>query len=124
MGLHFDASSGFEVTRAMLAGIPASKISLSSQEFPENFSELFSSGISFNACSLMQLEAFGKLFPGRACGIRFNPGKGSGGTTKTNVVSPLVCHHYESQNIFIFNYNYDRGDHPLPLGYGMNTCTK
>ena len=40
-------------------------------------------GIEFNACSLTQLETFGKLFPGGKCGVRFNPGKGSGGTGKT-----------------------------------------
>ena len=31
MGLHIDASSGFEVHRAMAAGIPAKNMSLSSQ---------------------------------------------------------------------------------------------
>jgi diaminopimelate decarboxylase len=63
-GLNFDASSGYEVQRAMRAGIPAEKISLSSQEFPSNFQELMATGIEFNACSLHQLEQFGLLFPG------------------------------------------------------------
>jgi diaminopimelate decarboxylase len=31
LGLHIDASSGYEIERAMRAGIPASHISLSSQ---------------------------------------------------------------------------------------------
>lgn len=44
--------------------------------------------MEFNACSLSQLEKFGQLFPGAKCGIRFNPGKGSGGTGKTNVGGP------------------------------------
>jgi len=88
LGLHFDASSGYEVSRALRAGIPASHISLSSQEFPADFAELYSLGLEFNACSLTQLENFGKLFPGGRCGIRFNPGKGSGGTGKTNVGGP------------------------------------
>jgi len=88
MGLHIDASSGYEVQRAMRAGIPASHISLSSQEFPKNFKEIYDLGIEFNACSLHQLESFGKLFPGGKCGLRFNPGKGSGGTGKTNVGGP------------------------------------
>jgi diaminopimelate decarboxylase len=87
-GLCFDASSGYEVMRALAAKIPPHKISLSSQEFPTNFSELFSLGIEFNACSLHQLEQFGKLFPGGSCGVRFNPGLGSGGTEKTNVGGP------------------------------------
>ena len=41
MGLHFDASSGFEVHRAVKAGIPAEHMSLSSQEFPLDFKELY-----------------------------------------------------------------------------------
>ena len=88
MGLHFDASSGYEVQRAIHAGIPASHISLSSQEFPKNFKELYEEGIEVNLCSLDQIEKFGKLFPGGKCGLRFNPGKGSGGTGKTNVGGP------------------------------------
>lgn len=63
-GLSFDASSGYEVSRAQRAGIAAEKISLSSQEFPSNFQELMATGIEFNACSLHQLEQFGKHFPG------------------------------------------------------------
>jgi diaminopimelate decarboxylase len=63
-GLNFDASSGYEVKRAMRAGIAAEKISLSSQELPADFKELMSLGIEFNACSLHQLEEFGKHFPG------------------------------------------------------------
>jgi diaminopimelate decarboxylase len=88
-GLNFDASSGFEVHRAMKAGIPAVRMSMSSQEMPRDFKALFEIGIAFNACSLSQLETFGQLFPGGACGLRFNPGVGSGGTAyKTNVGGP------------------------------------
>lgn len=83
MGINFDASSGYEVTRLIRAGTLPQSISLSSQEMPDNFKELYEKGIEFNACSLNQLETFGKLFPGGSCGIRFNPGKGSGGTGKT-----------------------------------------
>lgn len=83
MGVGFDASSGFEVRRAIKAGVKPQDISLSSQELPEDFKELIELGIEFNACSLKQLETFGKLFPGRECGVRFNPGQGSGGTGKT-----------------------------------------
>ncbi len=88
MGLHFDASSGFEVERAMHAGVAADKLCLSAQELPENFRELIEVGIRFNACSLRQLETFGELFSGGRCGLRFNPGLGSGGTGKTNVGGP------------------------------------
>ncbi len=83
MGINFDASSGYEVERAIRSGVPPSWISLSSQELPSNFESLYKQGIEFNACSLFQLESFGKLFPGGKCGVRFNPGKGSGGTGKT-----------------------------------------
>lgn len=83
LGLNFDASSGFEVRRAILAGVSPQDISLSSQELPQDFKELIELGIEFNACSLKQLDTFGRLFPGGSCGVRFNPGKGSGGTGKT-----------------------------------------
>lgn len=83
MGICFDASSGYEVRRAVMAGVNPQDISLSSQELPHDFQELIELGIEFNACSLKQLETFGQLFPKRGCGVRFNPGKGSGGTGKT-----------------------------------------
>ena len=89
-GLHFDASSGWECDRLLKAGIAANKISLSTQEMPPktDFSRLYEAGVQFNACSLSQLETFGSLFPGREVGVRFNPGLGSGGTSKTNVGGP------------------------------------
>jgi diaminopimelate decarboxylase len=95
--IHIDASSGYEVRRAMAAGIPADHISLSTQELPEDFAELVDMGIKLNACSVDQLERFGKHFAGKNAkvGIRVNPGVGSGGfsgstTTfsKTNVGGP------------------------------------
>lgn len=87
-GLHIDASSGHECQRALRAGIPAANISLSTQEFPVDFAELYRTGICFNACSLSQLVQFGEAFPGGELGLRFNPGLGSGGTVKTNVGGP------------------------------------
>ena len=47
-GIHIDASSGFEVKRAMSAGIPAENISLSTQELPENFAEIIKLGVKIN----------------------------------------------------------------------------
>lgn len=88
MGLHFDASSIYEVRRAMRAGISPEKISLSTQELPEDFSDEIKAGVRVNACSLDQLERYGKAFPGTRVGVRFNPGIGSGGTGKTNVGGP------------------------------------
>ena len=88
LGLHIDASSGYEVERAIRAGVAPEKISLSSQEFPDNFKAIFDQGISFNACSLNQIERFGHFYPDGELGLRFNPGVGSGGTNKTNVGGP------------------------------------
>ena len=81
MGICFDASSGFEVLRLVRAGITPTDISLSSQELPTNLKELIQLGIKFNACSIHQLTAYGRLYPGGTCGIRFNPGQGSGGNS-------------------------------------------
>eukprot|EP00316_Scyphosphaera_apsteinii_P011813 CAMPEP_0119310704 /NCGR_PEP_ID=MMETSP1333-20130426/19786_1 /TAXON_ID=418940 /ORGANISM="Scyphosphaera apsteinii, Strain RCC1455" /LENGTH=429 /DNA_ID=CAMNT_0007314935 /DNA_START=142 /DNA_END=1431 /DNA_ORIENTATION=+ len=91
LGLHIDASSGYEVRRAIAAGIAPERMSLSSQELPDDLDELLKLGIKFNACSLRQLCAFGKLRRGTRgdqLGLRFNPGQGSGGTGKTNVGGP------------------------------------
>ena len=87
-GLNIDASSGYEVRRAVKAGFDYADISLSTQEFPDFFPELVERGLKVNACSLSQLEAFGEAFPGGEIGLRFNPGLGSGGTGKTNVGGP------------------------------------
>jgi diaminopimelate decarboxylase len=100
-GLHIDASSGYECERALRAGVPAAHISLSTQEFPDNFRRLFESGVRFNACSLNQLRRFGEQFPGRELGLRINPGLGSGGTVKTNVGGPAssfgIWHEYRAE---------------------------
>lgn len=87
-GLHIDASSGYEVHRAMRLGIPAEKISLSSQELPADFAGLYELGLRINACSLHQLARLGERLAGRDIGLRFNPGAGSGGTNRTNVGGP------------------------------------
>ena len=88
LGLNFDASSGWEVRRAIHAGVAPEKISLSSQELPEDFAELLKLGVQVNACSLNQIERIGHALPGHTIGVRFNPGRGSGGTGKTNVGGP------------------------------------
>ena len=87
-GLQIDASSGHEVRRAIAAGVPAANISLSTQELPADFAELYELGIEINACSLSQLERFGQACPGKTIGLRFNPGSGSGGNNRTNVGGP------------------------------------
>mmetsp|Transcript_42305 Transcript_42305/g.47269 ORF Transcript_42305/g.47269 Transcript_42305/m.47269 type:complete len:496 (+) Transcript_42305:131-1618(+) len=96
-GIHIDASSGFEVKRAVSAGIPPENISLSTQELPDNFADLIKMGVNINACSVSQVERIGKAFAGtgQKIGIRVNPGTGSGGFSsstsgfsKTNVGGP------------------------------------
>ncbi len=85
MGIQIDASSVYEVQRALLAGVPAKQILLTSQEISAKLPELIKQGIEFNACSLHQLETYGKAFPGSSVGIRINPGEGSGFDARVNV---------------------------------------
>lgn len=87
-GMHIDASSGYEVERALIAGISPNKILLSAQELAHNLQTIIPKGVQFNACSLRQIQAFGEIFPGHEIGLRFNPGLGSGGTKRTNVGGP------------------------------------
>lgn len=87
-GFQIDASSIHEVYRALRAGFAPGEISLSSQELPADLSGPFAEGLKVNACSLDQLDRYGRAYPGNAVGLRFNPGLGSGGTAKTNVGGP------------------------------------
>lgn len=87
-GIKIDASSGYEVERAIKAGIEPADILLTSQELPKNLKDLVQKGVHFNACSLHQLEVYGKLFPDSEVSVRINPGIGSGHSTKTNVGGP------------------------------------
>jgi diaminopimelate decarboxylase len=87
-GVGIDASSGYEAERALAAGVSPSQIQLTSQEVPGNLKELIEQGISFNACSLFQLEQFGEIFPGKEVSIRVNPGLGAGFSNRTNVGGP------------------------------------
>ena len=87
-GLHIDASSGYEVHRAMRAGVPAAHIQLTAQQLPDDLKALVEQGVRFNACSLHQLETYGKLFPNTDVSVRINPGLGSGHVNRTNVGGP------------------------------------
>ncbi|RHX79456.1 diaminopimelate decarboxylase [Leptospira yasudae] len=84
-GIQIDASSEYEAMRAIHYGFKPEQIMLTSQELAKNLKELVEKGMVFNACSLRQLEAFGKIFPGKEVSVRFNPGLGSGQTKKTDV---------------------------------------
>lgn len=127
IGLAIDASSGFEVRRALRAGFSPGQISLSTQELPEDFAELVSQGVQVNACSLSQLQRLGSAFPGHPFGLRFNPGLGSGGTGKTNVGGPSssfgIWHEYADEaaaiaaqynlNIFRIHTHIGSGSDPV-----------
>lgn len=86
-GIHIDASSEYEVERAILAGFAPNEILLTSQEIPEKerLKKIVQRGTEYNACSLQQLEIYGSLFPDSSVSIRINPGLGSGSTKKTDV---------------------------------------
>jgi len=107
-GIHIDASSLYEVKRALMVGITPEKISLTAQELQsltgargqadgvslEEIADWFKAGLLFNAASMQQIQWYGECrakfpeaFPA-TLGIRFNPGEGSGGNNKTNVGGP------------------------------------
>lgn len=88
MNVHFDASSSYEVKRLLMIGIEPDKIQLTAQELAPNLKELVEKGVLFNACSLRQLETYGKLFPGKGVCVRINPGIGSGHANRVNVAGP------------------------------------
>src|SRR4030088_2932441 len=84
LGLHVDASSDFEVERALRAGFPPERIQLTSQMPSRRLADHVRRGVLFNACSLHQLEEFGQVAPGGEVSVRINPGLGSGSTKRTN----------------------------------------
>jgi diaminopimelate decarboxylase len=90
LGLHIDASSDHEVERALRAGFPPAAIQLTSQMPSPRLGDLLARGILYNACSLHQLEAFGRLAPGREVSVRMNPGLGTGATNRTNTGGPAA----------------------------------
>lgn len=80
LGLSFDASSFWEVRRALHAGVAADKILLTAQQadFGGGLDELLDLGLGFDAGSLRQLETYGRARPGGRISVRLNPGFGSG----------------------------------------------
>ena len=98
LGLHVDASSDHEVERALRAGFAPAAIQLTSQMPSPRLAEHLDRGVLYNACSLHQLEAFGRLAPGHEISARMNPGLGSGATNRTNTGGPAssfgIWHEY------------------------------
>lgn len=87
-GLGIDASSVYEVERAIRAGYGTELISISTQELTEEIKYFIRDGVKVNLCSLNQIHRFGSWLPNERVGLRFNPGMGSGGTNRTNVGGP------------------------------------
>jgi diaminopimelate decarboxylase len=98
LGLHIDASSDWEVERALSAGFTPAQIQLSSQMPSTRLGEHVRRGVLLNACSLHQLEAIGRAAPGHSVAVRMNPGLGSGSTKRTNTGGPAssfgIWHEY------------------------------
>jgi diaminopimelate decarboxylase len=88
LGIHIDASSDWEVERALRAGFAAEQILLTSQMPSRRLAEHIARGILLNACSLHQLESIGQAAPGHPIAVRMNPGLGSGSTKRTNTGGP------------------------------------
>ncbi len=68
-----DASSEYEVYRAISAGVDPKKISISAQELSTDLWKLLDTGVFFTATSLHQIEEVWKLRPKSKIWIRLNP---------------------------------------------------
>src|SRR5574342_684035 len=90
LGLHIDASSDFEVERALQAGFAPAEIQLTSQMPSRRLAEPVRRGVLFNACSVHQLASFGQVAPGSEVSVRMNPGLGTGSTKRTNTGGPAA----------------------------------
>src|SRR3989449_6536660 len=88
LGLHVDASGDPEVERALRAGFAPERIQLPSQVPSRRLEAFVALGVLCTACSLQQLDRYGRALPGRDATIRVNPGLGSGSTNRTNTGGP------------------------------------
>ena len=108
--LAIDASSSYEVERAIAAGVSPSQIQLSSQELSGDFAELVNKGIYFVASSLHQLEMYGKTFPGGEIWVRLNPWVGSADFKQINTwgwISSFGIWHEKMDKIKAIAENYN-----------------
>src|SRR5262249_51459789 len=90
LGLHIDASSDFEVERALEAVFPPAGRHLPSRVPSRRLAEHVRRGVLFNACSIHQLDSFGQMAPGHDVSVRMNPGLGTGSTKRTNTGGPAA----------------------------------
>ena len=109
MGIQIDASSYYEVKRAIDAGISPKNIQLTSQETltKERLKEIIELGVIYCCTSLTQLQMFAKMFSGSSheISVRINPGLGSGHNNRTNTgglgASFGIWHKYISEVLAI-----------------------
>jgi diaminopimelate decarboxylase len=98
LGLHLDASSDPEVERALRIGFEPERIMLTSQVPSRRLEEFVRRGVLYTACSLHQLDRYGRAFPGSDATIRVNPGMGSGSMNRVNTGGPAssfgIWHEY------------------------------
>lgn len=87
-GIHIDASSLWEVKRAVAAGIAPDHIMLTGQEVlpAETVKKVVGSGTIYCCTSLAQLRKYCDHFAhtGQVVSVRLNPGLGSGHNNRTN----------------------------------------
>src|SRR2546428_13479273 len=73
LGLHVDASSDPEGERALRAGFAPERIQLTSQGPSRRLEAFVALGVLCTACSLQQLDLYGRALPGLDATIRLNP---------------------------------------------------
>lgn len=90
-GLGIDASSLNEARRARMAGVPYDRMMLTAQDVPDgedqsDLRRMMGEGLTYNVCSLRQLELVAPIARERAIkmSMRVNPGVGSGETVTRN----------------------------------------
>jgi len=97
-GLEIDASSMDEAWRAVNAGIPASKVMLTTQEVPlgderNELEKMIADGMRYNVCSLRQLKLISDFAAKLEIplSIRVHPGEGSGESSTRNTGDKYSC---------------------------------
>ncbi|MBN1464578.1 diaminopimelate decarboxylase [candidate division KSB1 bacterium] len=95
-GIDLDLSSLNEGVRATLAGIPCSRMMLTTQDVPlarsrQELEEMMLKGMKYNVCSLQQLYLIADFANKTAFSIRLHPGVGSGESVTRNTGDKYSC---------------------------------
>ena len=98
LGIDLDLSSINEGKRAHLAGIPYSRMMLTTQDIPfgqsrVDMQEMMLKGMEYNVCSLRQLELIADFAVANdiALSIRLHPGVGAGESVTRNTGDKYSC---------------------------------